>query len=1156
MESVSDHDYLNFDPKSGGVWPEEAMYVSPTCTKAEASIASTSPGHAQEAKSEDDSDSDCDYENMRDFVGDTEYMNIMEIMQKNTSKQTCDADSAPASDVLPAAAQKVLSTKPPPTVSPKPSFSSRSKKDQLSAMTASLPKLHDPASTDQLPSTASNLSSSASSANSPPSLARSPSELRKTKPPAPVRKSSLNTPNTTTNSTTSSSSSSSSNAQSSSSESSPGGDIVSATSGSPSTAGPGSAPKPQRPVARSSSIKQRAKLLEMSMSSPSDSTSTSTEEMPTSSDKGDSNNERDNRNKGLKTPSSLSTVPEHAQLVSVQKKLQAPYLENRDTTTAAAPAAPAKEEATWSSNRENDVGTQEVLSQLSEKIPAPAAPKSPSSTTVVATTAPDSATTNTNGGPSLASDLLSPSHSKFGASQENGSSEGGNGLQKRPRLSRIKSKLAQRKEAAGEVTGKTTSRSYSSDACDGEEGGSIAVDEVFLSSPPLSSVKSPDRPSLAEIKKRVRGGGSSANGEETTNNSPFRSINIPPVSSRPPAPPKRGSAPSSVMTEILSPERQRELGAQYGEKNAPHGNNPPPIPERLPSTYDDTSSPRATRSLPPRSYHNVMLPLPDESSNHTNSSAADSNAKVSDEVPVPLPKKKKGLYPFIKAKKDEKSPPDVQDQAAKGSPNKKFSAKKEESARDKERPLSPTKKVSKKDEAAKAAKELSKKDGKAAGQKENKSPTKKTVKALAASKSKNTGKDQQTKTKAKFMVMANRPLPLPPGHSSTDDDTALDHSENDYEKFDFDKDDQDYQNYLPPEAVGGSPAATKLFRRHSLEMQPAPPTVQKSPQTSPRTEWKSSTMVRAKKISAASVYDEGYVNSDLLPDRPSGYLTPVMPLPPRGGVNATGTGAAMMDKVKEDDLDYDYPDAHLTSAFTSRSAQRAAINKLQQLKRLASQQQKLSGTASGNHMTTSEKVGGWLEGRGLAVKMLGEDGDDAFRDRSGSDASSAYVPMADLYPFNEDTYVNSDMSPPTQEAEVRGQKGLSSLQPHMSSLDHEGLVRVAGKLADSQEPQFGGVDVYMNLPTPMMAAAPQRTNISAAVSPLPVPTLTKPRSATTATACLPKPKPRSVTLAAESPAEFRPPAPREGWNKPSKFQSNAGDVTASSSLPPRNVPRP
>ena len=1167
MESVYDHDYLNFDPKTNTIWPG-----TPTddCGKTKGPNSSGNLLSTQKESNvnikDGDNLSDGEYDNLQDFTGNQEYMNVSEAIsglldQKSSTLEAGVVDTSGNEDnknlvtaateatgssyaeergdkthtreqqeesgpvpgketgslqlsgsLLPSQPGQDSGSPPIPQVSPKPLVKKRNIQAShpppltLPAYSSTPPNplvSSEPSPATSVSSSSSSLSPSSASERSPPS------GPKRAKPATPVRRSSLNykSPSTCV-------------------ASYDGSQTPPATLRSPPVTAQANS-KSQKPVSRSPSIKHRAKLLEKSMSS--------SDVVKDTEAKAEDQNVAEAKVISISKPDDYSSPNNNSQVNELHSKpplpvlpekpyhmeIQVPYSKPNVSTQPPSQTNP-------SSNSEKDGGEVDSSGHLGEHVDQLAAVRSPTTTTLL---------------PTAVLHLASPvDHSP----QDSGTSSTSS-RQKRPRLSQIKSKLAQKKEV--EVEDERTS--------EGSEAGS--VDEVFSPGPQTSAEATPTgRPNLATIKKRLRGKGSSSvdgDGRTAQSNpqsslpigvSPSSSINIPPVPPKPPSHSafKRGSAPASVINQTLDSDRLNEWNTRRQKRMEERAGNgmeeaPPPLPERTPDMFK--ALPTANPNVRARDYFNVQLPSPSakEQATHKPAAPVDSSTVTPnpEEAARPGPKKKKGSYLLTKVKKEDKTA-----QGETTSPTKKVSSKKEEPAKTKEQ-KSPTKRASTKSEESTTKKEHTSPIKKVFKTSPVKYPFQKIKNKSQASSKK---KDSEVQTKAKFIVISNRPLPTLPGHSPNPSAVPK-HTDDDYEDFGFDSVEVGYENYpqLPREAV----ISSRFHRSQSQEPEikihsaPATPIIQGKSQTMGR----SSRPVPSQVSPQHPYYIDGYVNSDNLPELSSTFHDRPLPSRPPPAVGG---------KTKSDDSDYDYPDLRLAGAFSSIPAMRAAMAKYE-----------LSKKSFRKPPVESQRTQGSSSLGGARTHLMGDSGrddDDNFRDRTCSDASSAYVPM-DGWFDDGGAYVDSIPQPSLVDVE---QLLPPRSQVLKSASDHDIAAGKGGAGAGGEGQgmeEFG--TVYMNLPMPEKfstlpprnassqkfhsAASPAHAQIRENDKPVSLDDshiskypLTKPR-----------PKMRSATVAAEVPTELHHPYPREAWNKTATPRDMERNVGETGNLPPRNIPR-
>ena len=1126
MESVSDHDYLNFDPKFGGVWQEESDVPLPVAntTGRDMDCQSTNISEKVSAHGKvdnDDSDGECDYENVKNFMEDIDYMNIGEVLELDPAHTSLAASSgsshsspfesrkkdgkegqADIGATTTAMTRDTSESRTPalPKVSPKPT-----------KKTNPPPPLILPSSSSEMPSqpplsvpSPSSSSSTDSSSLPPPSAkefsatSSQPSpRLKKPKPAAPIRKSSLynNDP------------------------SNPLPEPTHDDQRSPSTSA--NPPKPQKPVGRSSSIRQRAKMLEMSMTSSSSTVSADDSEVSEDSATGQDLRQPDAAIPAFKTGNftttslDLPTVPELVNRHVVEDS----QVHTQSVASTAPVVVTTQEEASSNPNtntEQRDMGTSSALSQLSHQAHRLAGMTSPSKASGI-----PKATFNTTS-PRVQASAMASGDTSFSESNSSSSTDTQvtSDSQKRPRLTHIRNKLAQKKDASeASIIGNGQSIS------DADEAGSD-VGGVLGSSSQSDSRIPAKRPNLATIKKRLKEKElvvlkrSDQTESELANVSPFNSINLPPVQA-PATAPKRGSAPASSISSSISSERLKEWRTKAQRSDAGSellSEVPPPVPKRTGATFQISSPPidPVTRH---KEYFNVLMKTKNESSPNAKPSSPNEHNSI-----TPPSKDSSILSP---RKQRNMTGTDTSDEVA--------NQHRQPSPRTKTKPM---------------------KDDKDQTQKEQQtSPIKKAFVYLTVRSKDQTGTKKkpevETQTRARFIKMANRPLPMLPGHSYEAGDEP-DHTEKDYEEFGSNGGptvESEYLNYPHlPTAVANTHSNNRWGRSHSQEPQ-LPALSTRSAPNSPMIVSRSQTLGRPGRSPAAaarqSIDSDGYINSDLLPEP----LVSGIPLPHRAPIpvplNAsTGTTNKKNPKVRnEDSNDYDYPDLRLTGAFSTPGAQQRAISKLEQSKISAYEFQQPRKT---------QEVRSCGVGSKTSEDGIRED-DASLRDRTWSTASSAYVPMANLYPNNDED--DDDYVPPSSIDIERFRISTSTLNDGgISSEVNEENEDVSQRPEDCNQSET----VYVNLPTPKRVGSvvPPRAVTSSSMSLPPrkssVEDNQTPSSSSNTKYPVVKPKPtkkRTATIAAILSAELNTSSPHDGWNK-TGIDKESEDI-----VPPRNVPR-
>ena len=264
---------------------------------------------------------------------------------------------------------------------------------------------------------------------------------------------------------------------------------------------------------------------------------------------------------------------------------------------------------------------------------------------------------------------------------------------------------------------------------------------------------------------------------------------------------------------------------------------------------------------------------------------------------------------------------------------------------------------------------------------------------------------QAAKTKPS-VDMSTRPLPPPPGLNQ-DEDSAPEHTEQDYEDLNMDMMcNEDYQNY---------PQSTLVQFSHGTKQDPS---------------------VGVMRLKTFSHHDRRNIQRPKLslPTQESlDYID--------GYVNTNPPSRNTLDE--SDNLEYAYPDIHGTGLFRSPSARKEYFAKLERMQSREPQQEEKSSESS---ETLAQLLGLKINNK-KAEEMLS---------RTYSNTSCEYVPMASG--VMDDSYINWEsgtFSSKDWEQDLPSRtQNRSSYTPDMST---------ENTVSTEVEKNY---DVYMNLPTP------------------------------------------------------------------------------------------
>lgn len=399
-----------------------------------------------------------------------------------------------------------------------------------------------------------------------------------------------------------------------------------------------------------------------------------------------------------------------------------------------------------------------------------------------------------------------------------------------------------------------------------------------------------------------------------------------------------------------------------------------------------------------------------------------------------------------------------------------------------------------------------------------------TVKKTGQATLKHKTEPQTVELRADFV---ERPLPELPGQYNLN--SVPDHTDADYEVFGVENAELDYVNHQNLSKDIMASGKDRLVRSRSQE-----PVESRSTLSTPTTLLKGHTLGR-RECDRRSIptlqtptecpdYIDGYVNTDKLPlvsSRPQLALpfdedrSPALPLRKHSPDN-------------EDNLHYDYPDLHVVGAFARKSVS-AKLRKF---------------NVSPSH--------GQGVGRLDRVSKVDDD--------IHNDSGSGYVPMGSNSAIIDASYVNSDSI-----QNVLSDMGLPSRTLHRSTSEHN---IVTGEDTSGKEEEDETCNIYMNLPMPERSIQlPRQHSLPASkkhqlkqpgFSKVPSPSV-KPKPC----------KKLPGTVAATSTHQLISKLsqhPQQGWNSTAArhkvgvtgsvvvMQSNQAEEKEGD-LPPRNIPR-
>lgn len=1097
METVSDHDYLNFDPKNPSMWLDTTMEDKPISHETANKASQVADSHGQvNSDPVRGSSSEPEYENLTDYLHEPDHENIKALVQdlpprvlparvsEKTEENGCQSDDQEMED-------KMEDTE---GTTKKSTEIAESKRHKLNNMVDAMKLKKEEVSADVNISQSCYSSTSHDSAQveltvthgSLPAQRVSPKPLSKLKkqtipplslassettnythsncsevkekPPTPVRKSSLNkalkSPSPTLNQWK-----------------------PSAKKIPPTIEG---SPKPQ---GRHTSIRHRAEQLERAIKSGCSSSATAeltaskrNDVMETSSDSSKQATvtavDGASKASGASSPGGSDLSSSCSPSRTKEKTfLKVEYPPSTDVTFGAPTKHPLTAEGEENSQSNTEQLVENELQEQNEM-------RSPTTMTTVAS--PLVASPN-----GLDSVTTSPNRHH------------------RPRLTQIRNKIAQRKEYE--------------DVCE--------VKKTTIS-PRLQSMNKEQRPNLADIRKKVM---EKLNPKETSgaesNKLPMQSV----VLCEP-------SQQNQSVTENAVTDGNEETPVSVISRPGPPPTSrqriPPPPPKYRDTTRRDTASARSEKEEPAnvdmgrlgtkRVEEEVVTSPPPTVPNRT-------KAIFEIQPAPPGASIREATYFHVTLRKG--SDPSVSAAAAIGT-------KTEETADSSQKKKTPFTKV----KSEQVDQHNKKKTPEVGERKTQVSPTKKSFfltsptkkKGQTAASAKQTITESQTvESRANFVVMAARPLPEIPGQSRKPD-AVPDHTEEDYEEFVFDNIDIDYENYpqLPKDIFVKKGKAERCRSEEPMESKSAPstPAMQMKSSTLGRQENSGRPVPARQTSSEYPDYIDGYVNTN----QPPIHRDPVSSRPlPRIPFSSKVTSGKDDWSTEGDNLDYDYPDLRLVGAFPNLPARQAALARVWKSQKL---RDSLSTTSSSDGSSV-DRVGGGISSVGDVISASGDGAsvgdmlEEQFRDRMCSTTSSMYVPMASG--TLDDSYVNSE----TIQSLISGHK-LPSRTMHRSASEHN----IGAIIDDEKEEQVEETStVYMNLPMPEPCIRSQHHSIKQQAQ-------TLPRSARTEKSCsldegshkVPpvKPKPLKKRSAAIAAQQLVPSTkhPQQDWNSSTTHQ--------------------